>query len=487
MTLPVSPRQVFWSVLVGVLLVQGAWILTLPTFRGSDEFDHVYRAAAVARGEWTSHGGAVNGRGGYVDIPGSIVKAAQEVCEVYDYTGPDNCRASRTYPNGDVQVATAASQYNPTYYAVIGTLAKPFGGDAANYAMRILGALLCAVLIAWAAALTARWAQSWTPLIALAVGLTPVLIYSTTVAAPNGLTYAGAVLFWSALIAASRSDAATGWRLALPAAVGASVMVTTHTTGAMWVFLISIIALVLRPFREWVGMLARDRAPWAIAILAVSTVTALSLVWVRANNTNALSAPMEDVPPLTGALLFRSELLWIFQTIAAFPVRNEAAPTLVYVLWAVPFAVLAVRGTRAASSRLRLTLVSTLVLVVAVPTVLTLLTYTREGVSWQGRYTLPLSIGLVLLAGSALDRWGRPLPTRAVVAGFLLMAAAMAISTVHVGLHEVARNRPEPAAAAFPGGFVLVGVLTVSGMLLPLLLLARSRASRPASTHRVEA
>lgn len=472
MTPTTSARRVFWSVLVGVLLVQAAWILTVPTFRGSDEFDHVYRASAVAHGEWTHHGAAVNGRGGYVTIPGSIVRAAQDVCEVYEYTGPDNCRASIEFANGDAQVATAAGTYNPTYYVLVGPITRAFGGDAANYAMRIVGAVLCALVLGWAAALITRWAQTWAPLVAFGIGATPVLVYSTTVAAPNGMTYAGAALFWSALIAASRSDHSTK-ALAAPAALGASMMVTTHTTGAMWVLLITLVSLLLRPLREWIAVVARDRLAWGSAVLVVVAVTAASLAWVRANNTNALSAPMDDINPLTSALLFRSELLWLFQTIAAFPVRNEPAPTIVYVLWFVPFAVLAVHAVRKADARTRLALGLTLVFVVAVPTVFTLLTYTREGVAWQGRYTLPLSLGLVLVAGAALDRWGAALKGRTVTVGFALMAVAMTISTVHVGTREVNAGRPEPAAADFTGGFLLVGVLTALGVLLPLILLSR--------------
>ena len=34
------------------LLLQSAWVLALPPFRGTDEFDHAYRAAEVAGGEW---------------------------------------------------------------------------------------------------------------------------------------------------------------------------------------------------------------------------------------------------------------------------------------------------------------------------------------------------------------------------------------------------------------------------------------------------
>jgi hypothetical protein len=37
---------------IGMLLLQLGWTLALPPFRGIDEFDHVYKTAAVARGDW---------------------------------------------------------------------------------------------------------------------------------------------------------------------------------------------------------------------------------------------------------------------------------------------------------------------------------------------------------------------------------------------------------------------------------------------------
>jgi hypothetical protein len=50
-------------VLVGVMLLQSAWILAVPPFRGSDEFDHAFRAAGVATGQWHLSEQASNGRG----------------------------------------------------------------------------------------------------------------------------------------------------------------------------------------------------------------------------------------------------------------------------------------------------------------------------------------------------------------------------------------------------------------------------------------
>ena len=36
---------------LALLALQASWVLTVPPFRGIDEFDHAYRAAAVAHGQ----------------------------------------------------------------------------------------------------------------------------------------------------------------------------------------------------------------------------------------------------------------------------------------------------------------------------------------------------------------------------------------------------------------------------------------------------
>ncbi len=130
---------------VGILLAQAAWILALPPFRGSDEFDHAYRAAGVASGQWRLTEYAREGRGMVVEVPADLVAAASGQCDSLKYTGHDNCHPISDAGDGRVTVATAAGNYNPLFYWVIGTAAKPFHGAAALYAMRIATAVLCAV------------------------------------------------------------------------------------------------------------------------------------------------------------------------------------------------------------------------------------------------------------------------------------------------------------------------------------------------------
>ena len=77
--------------LAAALLVQAAWILALPAFRGIDEFDHVYKAAAVAHGQLLDEAPPETGRGGLIPVPEDVVAAASAMCDSYDYTGRGNC------------------------------------------------------------------------------------------------------------------------------------------------------------------------------------------------------------------------------------------------------------------------------------------------------------------------------------------------------------------------------------------------------------
>ncbi len=95
--------------------------------------------------------------------------------------------------------------------------------------------------------------------------------------------------------------------------------------------------------------------------------------------------------------------LWFLQGVAAFPRRRDAAPGLVYVVVGLATLAVITAGVAVASRRLRLVMAVTATVAVAVPFVLTVTTIEATGPIWQGRYGAPYHVGLVLLAGLALD------------------------------------------------------------------------------------
>ena len=80
-------------------------------------------------------------------------------------------------------MADAAATYNPGFYLLVGTVTKPFHGAAALEATRVVTALVCALLAAAAGWVLALWARTRWPVVALVTALTPVLVFSASVAA----------------------------------------------------------------------------------------------------------------------------------------------------------------------------------------------------------------------------------------------------------------------------------------------------------------
>jgi hypothetical protein len=171
--------------------------------------------------------------------------------------------------------------------------------------------------------------------------------------------------------------------------------------------------------------------------------------------------------------------LWPMQAVAAFPMREQPAPPVVYAAVLTPLLALLVLGWRSADVRTRMSLAILVGAAVAVPTVLTWLTFAQLGTAWQGRYSLPLYTGLALVAASAVTG-RRPLraPLRLVLIG--LLALGSTVSVVHVARVVVVSRPGTSVAEALPAGWLLVATLATLGS-LSLTLLFVPRMSRDAA------
>ena len=458
---PGTLRRVFMMTFAGVLLMQLAWILTLPAFGGMDEFDHAFRAASVARGEVVGGGPTAHGRGGQVVVPADLARAASRMCASYDYTGRDNCHPVKSNHDGTVVIDSAASSYNPVYYAVAGTLSRPFHGASTDVAARCVTAMMAAALLAWAVVVTRRRTRSKWPFLALMVVTTPTLVYSSAVTSPNGVGYAAAALVWSTALAFVASDRPPPL---LAFTVGSVALLVTHSTNLVWLVLIAATVLMLRSRAYWLGWIGSHRGG-VLRSGAVVLATALaSAAWILVQKTNHVDVDdsltrhyWPSVPALVGQWA-----VWCLQTIGAFPLRDQPAPLIAYVMWLVPFVALMVAGWRAADRRLRLAMTLVALAWLLVPTVATVRTYELIGFAWQGRYALPLAAGLPLLAAFALSARGRE-PRRMTVRGTLaLCVLAQALCVTAVAAHSY---RSEFAPSVVPGaaGAITAAVLALLG------------------------
>jgi hypothetical protein len=476
-------RRLFLTVLAATILLQAAWILALPAFSGSDEFDHVYKAESVAHGQLLDDGATATGHGRLLAVPEDVVTAATDMCESYKYTGRDNCHPGEEEANGLVSVASGAATYNPTYYAVVGLLAQPFDGAASDFAMRACTAILAALLLAWASVVTSSWARNAWPLVGLLVAVTPVLLYSTAVTSPNGVGYAAACLLWAAGLGLVETPKRPHVAALTTAAL---VVMATHTTGVLWLAVITVVIALLQPPSSWRALCLQAQRPLTVAAAVVCVGGLACVSWILLAKTNAVAVTGMGSGQAPVGDLVVAQFVWALQTVAAFPLRNESAPVVVYVLWLLPFIALLAVGFRRATMRVRVVGTALLAAWIAVPMTLTLVSYAAEGLAWQGRYALPLAVGLPALAGLALHRHARGPGRRGCATTIVLCALAQTVSCVCVALRETDKGIVPTFAGSGPAAIALIFLLALTGAMLPLLLLRRdpfqhfpSEAARP--------
>jgi hypothetical protein len=420
--------RTFALALVGAILLQVGWVVAVPPFRGLDEHDHAYKAAAVARGDWSpSHARSAEGWGEILLVPRDLVVAAGPVCESFDYTNDENCTPGRPGPEpGLVEVAGSAARYNPVFYYVIGTAARPFSGSTALYAMRAMGALLCALLIALALTACRPWSSSRWPAAAVLLAASPILVYSTAVAAPNGLELSGALLVWSALLNYGRMASAEGrvGTYAVLATVGALPVATVRSLGPLWLLLILVVCAMLMPTEHRKALVRSGTARACAAVVALATIAGVG--WTLLAGTNAITRTGDDATGMWAALP-RQFVLWFLQSVGAFPARNEPAPLLAYAVVFAAWGVLAATAWRLAGRQQRIALTLVLVLASAVPLAVTIRAYPLAGAVWQGRYSYPFAMGFLLICGHVLAgrdrRARRALPV--LVAGGVLAVSQL--------------------------------------------------------------
>ncbi len=496
----VAPRRVralrvspVVGILLGTFLVQVAWIVAVPPFRGIDEFDHVFRADAVAHGDWgPALVAPTEGRGGIVQVRENLVDAASTMCLSYEYTSDANCLPIERFADGRVSVATGAFAYHPVYYWLVGAPARFVDGDAALLVMRLVSALLCTLMLGaayWALGLVHR---SLLPRIGLLVGTTPVFLYSTSMVAPNGLEMTAGAAAWSGFLALSLRgpDLPHRSRVLLVTAGAAVVLTSLRQLGPVWLLLVVAMCLILGGLRPWVRL--TRFAPVAIigAVTTVGAATLAAYVWVVGSRSATLPPVTEPYPDPVGTAV--SQLpLWFLQAIAAFPIRDDPAPVVVYATYLLVGTLLLGMAVRWGSTRTRLTLLLTIAVSALVPLAVTLATIESLGKTWQGRYGLPFSVGLFVLAGLALSHrgpplraWSRWLPLLAI-----LLSIAHATSTVSVYDKEL-RNDAARASDTWPllPAWV-VGALAVTGVLVCMWTVwaAGDRSDRPEQDARREA
>ena len=435
-----SSRSQFLVTFALVAVVTSLWGLAAPLFANADEPAHVVRAASVARGELVGKTPRSKLLKGYTFV---------ELPAVYNAAGRHlNCFARK--PNRDAschtftgsqtktrQVLTEAGHHPPAYYAVVGGVSRIWPtASGAVYLMRFVTALITALFVAIAARVLVRLAVPRLALQGLAVALTPMVLSFGAAVNPTALETAAAIATWACglvLVSEMRRGTEPDRGLVIQLGVSAAGLVLARQISMFWLAFIALTFAVLLG-RDALRRLWRSTAARVWGAI-VTGCAAAQLAWIVFAKGLDLSVPIGFEPTLSNADLVRATVgrtgLFYFEMLGNLGWLDTGLPGLSYLLLTAALGALVLLAVAVGTRRYVVAMLATIVITVVTPIVLEAWQYREYGLYWQGRYTLPIAVGVPLLAVFALQSDpGRRVLLRGwfvpAVAGMLVVAQVLA-------------------------------------------------------------
>jgi len=405
----------FGVAFVAYFLVIAGWALAAPYDASSDEHEHVYRAAGVARGEFAPEpAAAVRGGGAFQTVPAGLVRD-QDMC--WQFNQEETAACARP-PSGDrtpTRVGSGAGRYFPAYYAAVGVPLAYLPGWPGVYLARLIGGAAGAALLAGALVAAMRYSRHRLMVGGLLIAVTPTAMQFLSAVNPNGLEIAAGVAFFAAILPltlgpAGRNGTAEedgGPPVGLVALAGSSAIALAVLRPTGLLFLAAACVAFLLPFRrDMLGRLwASTAVRWWSAALTVTAIAAV--VWtivMRSADFGSWYAP--ELPYSRGQAaveVFRRWGDWLEQAIAVFDWLGLRVPPPLYVLWEIAAGALLLVALAFGGWVDRWRLFAVFGGAVLAPSALQALFANDNGFITQGRYVLPILAGVVLLAAFVLD------------------------------------------------------------------------------------
>jgi hypothetical protein len=472
----------FVWVLLALALSIGAWSLSTPLGAAPDEPSHVTEAAAVVRGQLDNPemvlriGSTPVGEVGWVGVPRWVTQVS-----VRCFRGKPNVPASCAPVVGNdtkpVVTATQFARYPPLYYLIAGVPSLLATGSGALYGMRLTVVLLDAALIALGLFLLAHYHPRRLSLVGAMIALSPMVFFVTSVVNSSGMETAAAFAAWcGGLCLVERTSIPNG--LAVLTAVSFAILILSRPISPANAAVIIAVLMTLAVWgRARAFLRNRSVRPVWISILIAMILFGVFVIAVGA------PAPLRVGGTAPMGLLDR---LWLTlrltggrlrQCIGDFGWLDTPAPRWIVVVWTLVLVGFLAYGL-AVSPRCRRALPLLALAIVAMPMIFESPQMNSVGPYWQGRYWLPLVVGLPLVASSVAPRRVPPTERPAaatrrqlggvVSLGLLVIVAQVAAFLTALHRYETGLGVPAGSRARWtpPGGTVLVVSIFIIGQIL---------------------
>jgi hypothetical protein len=405
----VSERRRWW-VAFGLLAAAGlAWVLATPIFAAPDEPFHVIRAASAGRGELlgtpTPKGETpIEFGNAAVDVtaPGAYSNASEVACFAFRPNRTADCYEVADRERTTTMI-TYVGHHPPAYYATIGFLTRWMdAGETQVYLMRGLGMLAIAALVASAVVSLGRLlAPAWAG-VGLAVTLSPMALFLASTVSPSGIEVGAAIAVWvsGAVLVVDRS--AVGTRVVDRLGIAALVLVLTRALSPLWLAVIAV-ALLLLVDREHLMAIVRDRRMhiWA-GVFGLGVVIQAWWFLYADPFGHFVGTPVDMSAVELVRTSFGKTARVLSEMVGYFGWLDTKSPAFTLMTWGLAFGALVGLALAFASARFVRAIVLVAVATLGLPVLIESLGAGQAGFIWQGRYSMPLAVGLPLLAGIAI-------------------------------------------------------------------------------------
>jgi hypothetical protein len=317
---------------------------------------------------------------------------------------PASCSTGPLSP----QLISSAARYPPWYYGLVGVPVVVADQPTKVLAYRLVSAVLCVALLTLAMFVAKRSRRPDVAAVQLAA-LTPMALFLFASVNPNAIEVAGFVAIWACLTRVT-TDVLLPSRLLVTASLLSAAVVLMRPISIVWMTgMVTVVLIGARRERRR-ELMSRRTLVWAVGPTALALIA--SWLWAIYARIEVRDDRVAHTASLGTALRTSIEHWpdYLRQTIGVLGWLDTSLPSFVYIAWVVALLLVVVILIRTATPRQLVALVALVVVWLALPLLINGFTNSRAGLTYEGRYSLPIFVGLVFLpmwSARSAFRWPR--------------------------------------------------------------------------------
>jgi hypothetical protein len=409
-----TPRFVFIASFALLFLILGCWSYASPLAAAPDEQAHVIHAYAIDHGQIGTPTTPPSKVLVNFNVPMSIDFIKFDLhCWQFKVTVPASCM--KPWDNSPALIVTPSyvGHYPPLYYALVGIGGLFNDGPPGIYLMRLISAALGSLMIALAFYTVARWGRRQGMILGVYLAITPITYFLSSSVNPSGFEIMTAIAVWTTLCVLAldyREDPPLPLlRLLTFQAVTLELI---RGLSAFWLFLIALVVTLLITPRITIELIRTNRAIQFV-LAGIASGALVAATWILTQGTlNVLpvgypvSATDSEFTVITKVLHHVKE--WVRESVGVLGWLDTVLPTVVYKSWYYLVIAVVVIGLIRAKNHQRLALLAVCGLSFVVPVAIVTRQAHILGIVWQGRDSLPLAVGVVIVACGLIVPVGEP-------------------------------------------------------------------------------